>query len=72
MTSNSNLFRRLSVIEGKTADKPETVCLFIMPGESEEAAVARRFGPAGVPPDAKVLMFTWQPMQDEPGQRTTP
>ena len=67
MISNSNLLRWLSAIEGKTTDKPQPICLFVMPGESEDAAVTRRFGLAGPPPGAKVLAFTWQPTQDEPG-----
>ncbi|WP_431269034.1 hypothetical protein [Dankookia sp. P2] len=71
MKGESNLVRRLSALEGKTAKTPETICMFLMPGESEEAALARRFGSAGAPQNAKVLVFTWQPMQDEPEQRTS-
>jgi hypothetical protein len=67
MISNNSLSRRLSAIEAKAAGEPETVCMFIMPGEDEKTAMARRFGPAGPPLGAKVVAFTWQPMQDEPG-----
>ena len=72
MISKSSLTRRLSAIEDRTTDKPATVCMFLMPGEDMEAALASRFGAAGVPRDAKLLMFTWQPTQDTPEQGMTP
>ena len=71
MIGGGNLVRRLTALEGKTADTPETVCVFQMPSEDTESALARCFGPAGPTQGAKVMMFTWQPIQDEPEQRTS-
>lgn len=71
MTGGNTLTRRLSALEAKAAGEPETVYLFIMPGEDEETAVADRFGPSGPPPGVKVLTFTWLPTQDEPEHGVT-
>lgn len=66
MISNSSLTRRLSAIEEKVIGDAETACMFIMPGEDKAAAMARQFGPAGPPPGARVMAFSWQQLQDEP------
>ncbi|WP_043358794.1 hypothetical protein [Belnapia sp. F-4-1] len=67
---SGTIHRRVAVLERQACSTSSTVYVFQMPGEDTEAAITRCLGPAGAPPGAAVVVFTWLPTQPAPERGT--